>query len=191
MAKRHKLSQNSLSILWWQSTLMPAVLKTHRKASFIFCSPLLPMGGHCVDCCLLTGWIQIWFDTPTENITGLLNKQDQSERIREIYRVLDLYRNIWNIKDTLSDFVIAPTVASKPWDVLSAYCWCVQTQPWDVYTQLKWLLVETIVCDSKGSVSEFHVNVFHPPGAANTDLANKAVTCEHSHSKKKRVQLIT
>lgn len=117
MAKRHKLLQNSHSILWWQSTLMPADLKTHRKPSFIFCSPLLPMGGRHLDCCTLTGWIQIWFGTPTESITGLMNKQDQSEQIREIYRVLALYRNMWNIKDTLPDFV--STGASKPQDVLS------------------------------------------------------------------------
>lgn len=38
-------SCRTLSILWWQSTLMPEVLKTHRKASFIFSSPLLPMRG--------------------------------------------------------------------------------------------------------------------------------------------------
>ena len=82
--------------------------KSHRKASFIFCSPLLPMGGHHLDRRVLTGWIQIWFDTPTENITGLPNKQDQSEQIREIYRVLALHRNMWNMKDTLADFVRVP-----------------------------------------------------------------------------------
>lgn len=51
--------------------------------------------------------------------------------------------------------------------------------------------METSVCDSKGSVSEFQLNVFHPAGAANTDVADKAVTCEHSPRKKKRVQPIT
>lgn len=89
----------------------PQSSKSHRKASFIFCSPLLPMGGHHLDLCTLTGWIQIWFDTPTENITGLQNKHGQSEQIREIYRVPTLHRNMWNIKDTLSDFVIVHTAA--------------------------------------------------------------------------------
>lgn len=127
MAKRHKLLQNSLSILWWQSTLMPAVLKTHRKASFIFGSPLLPMGGHHLDCCTLTGRIQIWFDTPTENITGLFNKQDQCEQITEIYRLCT------EICGTLHCLIfLVPTGAQKSQDVLSAYCWCVKTQFWTV-----------------------------------------------------------
>lgn len=91
--------RNSLSILWWQSTLMPALLKSHRKTSFIFCSPLLPMGGHHLDGCMLTGWIWIWFDTPTENITGPVNEQDQSQHIREIYgRILAVCRGKGTLK---------------------------------------------------------------------------------------------
>lgn len=123
MAKRLKLTFNIMM------TKHPRACSLQKPQKGLI-HLLLPMGGHHLDLyeclCTLIGWIQIWFDTPTENITGLQNKQGQSEQIKEIYRVPALHRNMWNIKDTLSDFVIGRTAALKPQDVLLVYCWYVR-----------------------------------------------------------------